>query len=153
MPVNRSAYDLDGGKAGADKEKTMNSTVITYNEARTRADQMRDGVASPTHHAQFSKRSKPTHLANVDVKESQDSNPWSGETRGRYQIHRRMKRHLRFTILRFGWALLSIIRSPIAIQRWLVVLFLIAALSTIIMDGISLSMGFSNLLQREVLVP
>ncbi len=90
----------------------------------------------------------------VEVKKShEDGDPWSGETRGRYQIHRRMKRHLRFTILRFGRSLLTIIRSPIAIQRWLVVLFIIAALSTIIIDGISLSMSFSNLLQREVLVP
>ena len=90
----------------------------------------------------------------VKVKEShKDGDLRSGETRGRYQIHRRMKRHLRFTILRFGWALLSIIRSPIAIQRWIVVLFIIAALSTIILDGISLTMGFSNLLQREFLVP
>ncbi len=64
-----------------------------------------------------------------------------------------MKLYLRRTILRFGRSILTIIRSPIAIQRWLVVLFIIAALSTIIVDGISLSMGFSNLLEREVLVP
>ena len=84
---------------------------------------------------------------------SVDGDLWDGESRGRYQIHHRMKRHLRFTILRFWQSLVTIIRSPIAIQRWLVVLFIIAALSTIIVDGISLSMGFSNLLEREVLVP
>ena len=66
---------------------------------------------------------------------------------------RGVKLYLRRTILRFGRSILTIIRSPIAIQRWIVVLFIIAALSTIIIDGISLSMGFSNLLQREVLVP
>ena len=56
-------------------------------------------------------------------------------------------------ILRYGRSFLAIIRSPVAIQRWLVVLFILAALSTVIIDGISLSMGFSNLLQREVLAP
>ena len=64
-----------------------------------------------------------------------------------------IKLYLRRTILRYGRSFLTIIRCPIAIQRWLVVLFIIAALSTIIVDGISLSMGFSNLLEREVLVP
>ncbi len=66
---------------------------------------------------------------------------------------RGIKLYLRRTILRFGRSILTIVRSPIAIQRWIVVLFIIAALSTIIIDGISLSMGFSNLLQRDVLVP
>ena len=90
----------------------------------------------------------------VEVKKShEDGDLWRGESRGRYQIHRRMKRHLRFTILRFWQSLVTIIRSPIAIQRWLVVLFIIAALSTVIIDGISLTMGFSSLLQREILVP
>ncbi len=68
-------------------------------------------------------------------------------------IRRRMKLYLRRTILRFGRSLLTIIRSPIAIQRWLVGLFIIAALSTVIIDGISLTMGFSSLLQREIPVP
>ncbi len=154
MQANQSTYDLDEGKAGVDREKTMNSALITYNEARARADQMRDGEARPANRPQFAKRAKPTQLANVNVEEChQDGDLWSGESRGRYQIHRRMKRHLRFTLLRLGRSLLTIIRSPIAIQRWLVVLFIIAALSTVIVDGISLSMGFSNLLEREVLVP
>ncbi len=67
-------------------------------------------------------------------------------------IRPRMKLYLRRTILRFGRSLLTIIRGPIAIERWLVVLFIIAALSTVIIDGISLSTGFSSL-QREILVP
>ena len=66
---------------------------------------------------------------------------------------RGIKLYLRRIFLRYGRSFLAIIRSPVAIQRWLVVLFIIAALSTVIIDGISLSMGFSNRLQREVLVP
>ena len=71
---------------------------------------------------------------------------WVGNRRG-------MRLYLRRMILRYGRSFLAIIRSPVAIQRWLVVLFILAALSTVIIDGISLSMGFSNLLQREVLAP
>ncbi len=108
----------------------MSSALITYNEARARADQMRDGAAKP---------------ANDDL--------WSGASRSRYQIRRRMKRSLRRTTLRFWRSLLTIIRSPIAIQRWIVVLFIIATLSTLIIDGISLSTGFSSLLQRDIIVP
>ena len=63
---------------------------------------------------------------------------------------RGIKLYLRLIILRYGRSFLTIIRSPIAIQRWLVVLFILAALSTVIIDGISLWMGFSNLLQREI---
>ncbi len=56
-----------------------------------------------------------------------------------------MKRYLRHTILHYGRSLLTIGRSPIAIERWLIALFIIVALSTVIVDGISLSMGFSSL--------
>ena len=66
---------------------------------------------------------------------------------------RGIKFHLRRLILRHGLFLLAFVRNPIAIQRWVVVLFILAALSTLIVDGISLSMGFSNILQRGVLAP
>ncbi len=56
-----------------------------------------------------------------------------------------MKLYLRRTILRYGRSLLKIVRNPMAIERWLVVIFVIVALSTVIIDGISLSMGFSSL--------
>ena len=77
--------------------------------------------------------------------------PYPGGTQGGNR--RGMRLYLRRMILRYGRSFLAIIRSPVAIQRWLVVLFILAALSTVIIDGISLSMGFSNLLQREVLAP
>ena len=78
-----------------------------------------------------------------------------GRQQGRAQVGNRsgIKLTLRRLILRHGPSLVAFVRNPIAIQRWVVVLFILAALSTLIVDGISLSMGFSNLLQRDVLVP
>ena len=50
----------------------MSSTLITFNEARARADQIRDGEAEPANRAQFSGRNKQTQLASVDVEESRE---------------------------------------------------------------------------------
>ena len=50
----------------------MSSALITINEARARADQMRDGKATP---AKSAKRNKRTQLASVDVEESRDDRP------------------------------------------------------------------------------
>ncbi len=51
---------------------SASSALITFNEARARADQMRDGEATP---AKFSKRNKQTQLASVDVEKSRDDRP------------------------------------------------------------------------------
>ena len=50
----------------------MSSALITFNEARARADQIRDGKATP---AKIAKRNKRTQLASVDVEESRDDRP------------------------------------------------------------------------------
>ncbi|MCH9020339.1 MAG: hypothetical protein IIA73_08245 [Proteobacteria bacterium] len=57
----------------------MSSTLITFNEARTRADQIRDGEAEPANRAKLSKRTKQTQLASVDVEESRDDLPTDRE--------------------------------------------------------------------------
>ena len=132
----------------------MNSVLIPHNEARARAVQIQDGVTGPANREPYTQRAKPTQFANVDVEESREGGgQWGGASRSRYQIRRRIKRSLRCSILRFWRSLLTIIRSPIAIQRWIVVLFVIAALSTVIIDGISLTMSFRSLLEREIIVP
>ncbi len=51
---------------------SASSALITFNEARARADQIRDGEAKP---AKFSKRNKQTPLASVDVEKSRDDRP------------------------------------------------------------------------------
>ncbi len=53
----------------------MSSKFITFSEARARAEQMRDGEATPANRAQISKRAKQTQLASVDVEESRDDRP------------------------------------------------------------------------------
>ena len=58
----------------------MSSALITFNEARTRAGQMRDGEAEPANGAKFSKRTKQTQLASVDVEKSRDDRPTDRET-------------------------------------------------------------------------
>ncbi len=74
---NRSAYDLGGRQAGEDRVNTMSSALITFNEARARADQTRDGEAGPANRAQFAKRAK--QLASVDVEESREDRPTDRE--------------------------------------------------------------------------
>lgn len=78
-----------------------------------------------------------------------------GRRQGRAQVGNRggLKLTLRRLILRHGPSLLAFVRNPIAIQRWVVVLFILAALSTLIVDGISMSMSVSTLLERDVLAP
>ena len=122
----------------------MNSTNFTYNEVRARAAKKQDGQARPANSALYHKRAQPTQLVNS----TEDDEQWTGATRGRFQIHRKIKRFLRLTGRRFWRSFLAIICSPIVLQRWVIVVFILAALSTIIVDGISLSMGFSSLLER-----
>ncbi len=57
----------------------MSSALITFNEARARADQTRDGEARPANRAKFSKRTKQTRLASVDVEESREDRPTDRE--------------------------------------------------------------------------
>ena len=53
----------------------MTSALITFSEARARADQLRDGEARPANRAEFAKRTKQTQLASVDVEESREHRP------------------------------------------------------------------------------
>ncbi len=53
----------------------MSSALITFNEARARADQMRDSKAKPANRAKFYNRTKQTRLASVDVEESREDRP------------------------------------------------------------------------------
>ena len=57
----------------------MSSTLITFNEARARADRIRDGEAKPANRAKLSKRTKQTQLARVDVEESREDLPTDRE--------------------------------------------------------------------------
>ena len=54
---------------------SASSKLITFNEARARADQKQDGEAEPANRAKFSKRNKQTPLASVDVDKSRDDRP------------------------------------------------------------------------------
>ena len=57
----------------------MSSGLITFNEARARAGQMRDGKAKPANRAKISKRAKQTPLASVDVEKSREDRPTDRE--------------------------------------------------------------------------
>ena len=59
--------------------KTTGSALITVNEARAPADQMRDGEAKPATRAQFAKRTKQTQLASVDVEKNREDRPTDRE--------------------------------------------------------------------------
>ncbi|MCZ6655060.1 MAG: hypothetical protein O7D91_18790 [Planctomycetota bacterium] len=122
----------------------MNATNFTQNEIRARAAKQQGGQARPANSALHHKRTRPAQSVNSH----EDDDQWSGATRGRFVFHRKIKRFFRLTGRRIWRSLMTIISSPIVLQRWVVVVFILAALSTIIVDGISLSMGFSNLLER-----
>ena len=55
--------------------------------------------------------------------------------------------------MRFWQSFLTVIRNPISIQRWIVALFIFVALASVIIDGISLMSSFSNIVQRDFIVP
>ncbi len=57
----------------------MSSALITFSEARARADQMRDGEAKPENGAQFAKRTTQTRLASVDVEKGREDRPTDRE--------------------------------------------------------------------------